>query len=331
MSSRDLWHGARIERTEALCADIRLFEIALPAGAEPWRPGAHLGVRVRCGDVTEGRHYSLLDLGRANDRYRIAVKRIDDGLGGSRYLWSLAAGDSVEISQPQNDFELGLEAPSYLLLAGGIGVTPLLSMAHALVRRNVPVAFHYAVRSREEAVFVALLRSWLGDRLHLHVSAEGSRLDVEGMIRACRQDAELYVCGPVGMLAATRTAWQAAGRSADHLRFESFASGGRAANRPFTAALPRYGLELAVSAQQSLLSALETAGVEVLSGCRRGECGLCAVDVLDCDAPLDHRDVFLGDAEKAAGSRLCTCVSRPVGGRIVIDTDYRGQPAAPAA
>jgi ferredoxin-NADP reductase len=334
MSTQEHWLAARIERIENLSPSIRLFEIAAPEGIEPWRPGAHLGVRVRCNGRVEQRHYSLLDLSRDQDdggRYRIAVKRVDDGFGGSRYLWSLAAGSAIEITQPNDDFELGLDAPAYLLLAGGIGVTPLLSMAHQLARRGAPVQFHYAVRSRDEAVFADLLRAWLGDALHLHVSAEGSRLDVAAAIGGSREDVELYLCGPLGLLDTARSAWRAAGRAAAHFRFESFGSGGHYANQPFTVALPRYGLELAVPARQSLLATLEAAGVELLSGCRRGECGLCAVDVLACDTALDHRDVFFSDAEKAAGARMCTCVSRPSGGRLVIDTDYRGREAQTAS
>lgn len=284
-------------------------------------------MRVRCDGREEQRRYSLLDLGRDDGLYRIAVKRVDAGLGGSRHMWSLRAGDGVAITGPQEAFALGLEAPAYLLLAGGIGVTPMLSMARLLAGRGVPLSFHYAACRREEAVFAGLLREWLGERLHLHISAESARLDVEQVIAASRGDAELYVCGPLGMLDAARRAWQALGRPAQRLRFESFASGGRYANQPFTVALPRHGVELQVGAQQSLLAALEAAGIEILSGCRRGECGLCAADIVECEAPLDHRDVFFSDAEKAANARLCTCVSRPVGGRIVIDTDYRGRDA----
>lgn len=327
MSYHERWTGARIERIEDLGPGIRLFEIAPSAGVERWQPGAHLGVRVRCGERDELRHYSLLDFGRDDGRYRIAVKRIDDGLGGSRYMWSLAAGDAIEIAQPQDDFELSLDAPAYVMLAGGIGITPLLSMARKVSRGGTPLQFHYAVRNRAEAVFAELLREWLGDSLHLHVSAEGGRLDVGRMIADSRNDAELYVCGPLGMLEAARAAWQAAGRPAERFRFESFGSGGHHANQLFTVSLPRYGLELSVPAQQSLLATLEEAGVELLSGCRRGECGLCAVDVLECEAPLDHRDVFFSETEKAEGKRMCSCVSRPAGGRIVIDTDYRGRDA----
>jgi ferredoxin-NADP reductase len=327
MSTRDHWASARIERTEDLSPTIRLFEIAATGGAEPWRPGAHIGLRVQCGEREERRNYSLLDLGHDDGRYRIAVKRVDEGLGGSRFMWSLSAGDAVQIAQPQDDFELGLDAPAYVMLAGGIGITPLLSMARKVSRRGTALQFHYAVRSRDEAVFAELLREWLGDALHLHVSAEGHRLDVERVIGASRSDAELYVCGPLGMLDAARSAWQAAARPAAQLRFESFGSGGHHANQSFVVSLPRYGLALPVSAHESILSALETAGVEILSGCRRGECGLCAVDILECDATLDHRDVFFSEAQHAAAERLCTCVSRPTGGRIVIDTDYRGRDA----
>lgn len=327
MSTLDRWTGARIERIEDLSPSIRLFAIAPSAGIEPWRPGAHLGVRVRCGEREEQRHYSLLDIGRDDGCYRIAVKRIADGLGGSLHMWSLTAGDALEISTPRDEFELSLDAPAYVMLAGGIGITPLLSMARKVSRRGTPLQFHYAVHRREDAVFAELLRDWLGEALQVHVSAEGGRLDVGRLVAESRDDAELYVCGPVGMLEAARAAWQAGGHPAERFRFESFGSGGHAANQPFTVALPRYGLELAVPARQSLLTTLEAAGVELLSGCRRGECGLCAVDVLESDSPLDHRDVFFGEAEKAEGKRMCTCVSRPAGGRIVIDTDYRGRGA----
>lgn len=331
MSAKETWQPGRIARIEDIAPTIRLFEIEVAGGAETWQPGAHLGVRVLCDGRAEIRHYSLLDLGVDDGRYRIAVKRVEPSLGGSRYMWTLAVGDAVEITRPQDDFELELDAPAYVMLAGGIGITPLLSMARKVSRRGTPLEFHYAVRNRAEAVFADLLREWLGESLRLHVSAEGTRLDVEALVAGSRGDAELYFCGPVGMLDSVRTAWRAAGRAPERLRFESFGSGGHYANQSFTVSLPRYGVELTVPAQQSLLSALEAAGVEVLSGCRRGECGLCAVDVLSCDSALDHRDVFLSAGEKGEGRRMCTCVSRPVGGRLVIDTDYRGREMPAAA
>ena len=132
------------------------------------------------------------------------------------------------------------------------------------------------------------------------------------------------VLGTQILLEAAREAWQAAARPPASLRYESFASSGHYASLPFTAVLPRHGCEIEVPANQSLLAALEAAGIETLSGCRRGECGGCALDILACDAPVDHRDMFLSEREKAGNRRICACVSRPAGGRIEIDTSYRG-------
>jgi ferredoxin-NADP reductase len=239
-------------------------------------------------------------------------------------MWALQPGEGIEISGPDNHFELGLAAPSYTLVAGGVGITPLLGMARFLVRRGRPLHFHYSVRSREEAAFAELLRAWLGEAFHLCVESESGRLDFAQIIEPIPAEGELYFCGPIGMLEAARKAWEAGGRPASLLRYESFASSGHYANQPFTAVLPRFGRELQVPAHQTLLSALEEAGIEVLADCRRGECGLCAIDILACDAPVDHRDVFFSEEQKAGNRKLCACVSRPAGGRIEIDTAYRG-------
>lgn len=331
MRYHDEWTTARIERTEDLTPSIRLFELA-PAGAiRSWRAGAHLRVRLDIGGRTETRTYSLLDTGVEDGLYRIAVKRIEDGLGGSRAMWALAPGESIAITQPHNDFELNLQAGAYTLVAAGVGITPLLGMAHFLARSGRPLQFHYAASSRAETAFADLLQTWLGERLHLCISGEGRRLDIERIVAATPVDGELYVCGPIGLLEAVRRAWAQAGRAAGNLRYESFASSGHYANRPFTAVLPRYGVELQVPAHQSLLAALEEAGIDVLSDCRRGECGLCTLDILACDSPIDHRDVFLSDEQKSENRRLCACVSRPAGGRIEIDTNYRGGDGAAIA
>lgn len=325
MRYHDRWTAARIARTEDLTPSIRLFELEPAGGAIRHAPGAHLRVKVRVEGREEVRSYSLLDTGVDDGRYRIAVKRIDDGLGGSRYLRTLAAGDEIVVSQPHNQFELGAQAVSCTLVAGGVGITALLGMARALAGGSRPVRFHYAVRTQDEAAFAGLLRSWLGDRFELHVSGQGGRLDLRRVVANMDAQGELYVCGPIGMLEAARLAWKEAGRPASLLRFESFAASGHHPNRAFTAVLPRFGLEIEVPAHQSLLGALEQAGIPVLSDCLRGECGLCAVDVLGCDSALDHRDVFMSEAQKAGNRRLCACVSRPVGGRLEIDTGYRGR------
>lgn len=324
MKFLDTWMRATVASTRDLTPTIRLFELQ-PAGRLPaWTPGAHVRVRVTIDGRPAVRCYSLIDDGSGDARLRIAVKLSENGLGGSRAMWALRPGEGIEISGPDNHFELGLAAPSYTLVAGGVGITPLLGMARFLARSGRPLHFHYSVRSREEAAFAELLRSWHGEAFHLCVENESGRLDFAQIIEPIPAEGELYFCGPIGMLEAARKAWEAGGRPASLLRYESFASSGHYANQSFTAVLPRFGRELQVPAHQTLLSALEEAGIEVLADCRRGECGLCAVDILSCDAPVDHRDVFFSEEQKAGNRKLCACVSRPAGGRIEIDTAFRG-------
>jgi vanillate O-demethylase ferredoxin subunit len=157
-------------------------------------------------------------------------------------------------------------------------------------------------------------------------SADGERLDVAAEITRLHPDGELYLCGPLRLREAAQRAWRDAGRPADRLRFETFASGGRFAPEPFTVRL-RDGREILVPENRTMLDALRDGGVEVMWDCLRGECGLCVVTVLAVDGELDQRDVFLSEDQQAKGDQLCTCVSRAVGGAITIDTGFR--PAQP--
>lgn len=324
MRYHDQWSCARIMRADDITPTIRLFELEPGEQFRPWSAGSHIRVRVRVDAREEIRSYSLIDTGVNDGRYHIAVKRIGDGLGGSLYMWSLKPGEALEVSQPHNQFELSLHSPACTLIAGGVGVTPMVSMARCLSNGNRPVRFFYAVHSRAEAAFADLLQSWLGDRFRLIVSEEAGRLDIASVVAEMDPDGELYVCGPIAMLEAARQAWTRCKRPMGLLRYESFAASGHYANQPFTAVLPRFGVEIQVPAHQSLLAAMEQAGIDVLSDCRRGECGLCAVNILSCDSPVDHRDVFFSEPQKSENRKLCSCVSRPAGSRIELDTAYRG-------
>ncbi|RZI94581.1 MAG: oxidoreductase, partial [Variovorax sp.] len=290
----------------------------------PHEPGAHLQVQVMTSHgKLQTRSYSLV--GEVDGRcWRIAVKRLDDGRGGSLAMWRLCEGDRLQVSAPQNHFALDLSAPGYLLVAGGIGITPLLLMAQrlgALARRTgVPVRMLYGARHAGEFGYLALLEQALGENVVAH---EGSApIDFAGAIAALPAGGQLYACGPVPMLEAVRRAWQAAGRPPADLRFETFGSSGRLPAQAFTVRVPRRDLSITVPADCSLLEALEAAGVETLWDCRRGECGLCAMDVLGVDGEVDHRDVFLSAHEKQATTRICACVSRAVG-TLTIDCAWR--------
>ncbi|OUL99885.1 PDR/VanB family oxidoreductase [Variovorax sp. JS1663] len=332
MTSDIHWMPARIAACRDLTPTVREFEIVPESGvASGYEPGSHLQVQVLIGEPGAGRvqtrHYSLI--GEPDPRaWRIAVKRMDDGRGGSRAMWRLAPGERLLVAQPQNHFGLDTAAPGYLLVAGGIGITPLVCMAQRLgalaARRGVPVRMLYGARSEEELAYLPQLRQALGEGVEAYVGS--APIDFAAAIAALPPGGQLYTCGPVPMLEAVRRAWVAAGRPPADLRFETFGSSGRLPAQAFEVRIPRHDLRITVPADGSLLEALEAAGVQALWDCRRGECGLCTMDVLAVDGEIDHRDVFLAEHEKREGRRICACVSRAVG-TLTIDSAWR--PDAP--
>jgi len=304
---------------------VREFELRPESGfAAHHEPGAHLQVQVLTAQGrVQTRSYSLV--GEGDGRcWRIAVKRLDDGRGGSLAMWRLAVGDRLQVSAPQNHFPLDLSAPGYLLVAGGIGITPLVLMAQRLAahakRTGVPVKMLYGARNADELGYLQHLREALGEDVEAH---EGSApIDFAAAIAALPPGGQLYTCGPVPMLEAVKRAWHAAGRAIADLRFETFGSSGRLATQSFMVRIPRHDLAITVPADCTLLDALDAAGVQTLSDCRRGECGLCAMDVISVDGEVDHRDVFLSEHEKKSTTRICACVSRAVG-TLTLDSAYR--------
>ena len=317
------WSEAKIAATRDLTPSIRLFEIAPATGlAQPWRPGAHINVAVMAGGRPETRSYSLVGRPDAG-LYRIAVRRDADGRGGSAYMHGLKVGQGLRVSNPQSLFEIDWQAPEALLIAGGIGITPILGMAEAIAEHGTPMRLAYCGRRRSDMAFVEELQDRLGDLLSLHISEEGSRLELAAVIAGLGPEAVCYVCGPMRMLEAVRAVWAEAGRSAARLFFETFGSSGHFAAEPFEVLVPRHDVKVTVGAHESLLQALRGAGIEILADCERGECGLCALDVIEAEGEIDHRDVFFSEEQRARGDRLCTCVSRVIGGRLVLDTAYR--------
>jgi ferredoxin-NADP reductase len=322
MRAANAWLEARIEATREVARDIRLLEIRPAHGAVPWGPGSNLNVTVMAGGRPDTRSYSLV--GEPDpDVYRITVKRLPESRGGSAYMWSLAPGARLRITQPKNHFELAFGRPDYLLIAGGIGITPIYGMALALARRGARFRLLYAARGRADLAFAPELEAQLGDRLELFVSDEGRRIDVMAEIQHLTPGGELYVCGPIPLLNDAKRAWAASGRRMGGLRFETFGNSGLYAPEPFVVRIPRLGLTVRVPENQSMLDALEQAGVEMIHDCRRGECGLCAVDIVEAEGVVDHRDVFFSEEQKARNRKLCTCVSRAVRGGITIDTADR--------
>ncbi len=320
------WHPATVRQHRDLSPTVREFELRPEGGVLPWTVGSHLNVQVLVEGRPETRSYSLVGLpheAAAADVYRIAVKRAQPGRGGSRHLWSLETGAELLVGEPNNHFELPLTAKQYLLVAGGIGITPIVGMAQMLAARGADVRLCYAARSAEELVFADTLRSVLGDRLQTFTDDSGARIDITAQIASLHPNALLLMCGPLPMLDAVREAWARTPRPAANLRFETFGNSGTVASEAFWVKLPRHGIELLVPADRTLLDVLNDAGIETLFDCKRGECGLCVMDIVSAHGTIDHRDVFFSAHEKAANQRLCACVSRVSGGGLVLDSAYR--------
>lgn len=325
MKSDLQWMQAQVVALRDVTPTVREFELRPDGGfASAYEPGAHLQVQVMTAQgKVQTRSYSLVGEGDGQC-WRIAVKRLDDGRGGSLAMWQLSVGDRLQVSAPQNHFALDLSAPGYLLVAGGIGITPLVLMAQRLgaqaKRSGVPVKMLYGARHAGEFGYLSHLQDALGEGVSAH---EGSvPIDFAAAIAALPPGGQLYTCGPVPMLEALKRAWHAAGRPLEDLRFETFGSSGRYATQPFQVHIPRHDLTITVPADCTLLEALDAAGVQTLWDCKRGECGLCAMDVLAVDGQIDHRDVFLSEHEKESTTRICACVSRAVG-TLTLDSAYR--------
>lgn len=320
------WHSATIRAHRDLSPSVREFEIRPERGVRPWSVGSHLQLRVQVDGRDDVRSYSLVglpDAPGADEAYRIAVRRAEPGRGGSRWLWQRETGDELLIGEPNNHFEIGVNAPHTLLVAGGIGITPILGMALLLARRGASLRMVYAARHEGELIYRQALQAVLGERLQCFCSDAGQRLDLDAEIAALPAGGQLALCGPLGLMEAAREAWQRAGRPLADLRFETFGNSGRLDAEPFWVELPRHGLRFEVPAGRNLLDMLEEHGVQALSDCRRGECGLCAMDIVELQGTVDHRDVFFSAEQKHANQRLCACVSRVCGGGVVLDSAFR--------
>lgn len=313
-----IWQEAMVVSIQEIASGIRRIELSPLEGVTHYDPGSHIDVQVQVNDARETRSYSLIGES-GGDAYVIAVRLASDGRGGSIAMHALEAGQTVRISKPKNLFSLSYTSKSYLLVAGGIGVTPLVSMASALARRGADVRMVYMGRDRSMMALIPELTAVLGDRLTVHADSESGPLDMNALVQTVEGDGEAYVCGPIGMLESVRSLWASSGRVPHRLRFETFGSNGHRPPQSFVVDIPRLGKQIVVPADRSMLEALEEAGAEPLFNCRRGECGLCSVQILSVDGEVDHRDVFFSDRQKAESSHMCSCVSRIASGRISIE------------
>jgi ferredoxin-NADP reductase len=310
------WATGRVVATTPIARDVRRITIEHPARGRA-APGSHLDVRVRLPTGTDVRSYSVVESDDEGSLLTISVLRVPDSRGGSVFMHSLAPGDELEVTQPLQNFPLRVGAPRYVLLAGGIGITAMTAMARVLRSGGADYTLIYVGRSRERMAYLAELTELHGDRLEVHVDAEQTPLDVADLVGSVgrhplRTVTELYMCGPIRLMDAVRREWEAAGLPAVNLRYETFGSSGWFRPEEFVVSVPQRQVETTVRTDETVLEALTRAGLDLMYDCRKGECGLCLLDVDGVEGVLDHRDVFLSAAQKARGRSLSTCVSRVV-------------------
>jgi ferredoxin-NADP reductase len=278
-----------------------------------WTPGAHIDVVLPSG-IT--RQYSLCGDRFDAHTYRVGVLREPDGRGGSAFVHDvLAPGDVVGVGGPRNNFPL-VPSASYLFVAGGIGITPLLPMIHQADLLDADWRLLYGGRTRESMAFRDELDS--GDRVQVVPQDEHGLLDLATFLGTPRPGVRVYCCGPAPLLAAMERACAVWPAHTLHLeRFVAKEQGAPARSGPFAVELARAGVVVDVPPGVSVLDALRAAGVDVLSSCRQGTCGTCETTVL-AGRP-DHRDSILADHERDAGDCMFPCVSRSCGDRLVLD------------
>lgn len=282
-------------------------------------PGSHIDITVPLPGGPESRSYSLVDHGHDDGLLRIAVRLQQDSRGGSRWMHDLRPGSEITFAGPIDEFPLSPGGLPSVLLAGGIGVTPIVGLARALRAAGADYQLVYAGRSRDHMAFVEDLEQEHPGRVRVFQDRHGDLVDPDEVVASVPDGGVLYVCGPMGLLTAVRAAWERAARPPGGLRFETFGTSGALPTAPFRVEVPARGLSFDVPVGTSLLDALESAGVEMMYDCRRGECGLCRVSILDVAGKVDHRDVFLSERQRAEGRAMCACVSRVAGAFITID------------
>lgn len=279
-----------------------------------WEPGSHIDLIVADGS---SRQYSLCGPA-GSDGYRIGVLREPAGRGGSVHVHdTIRPGDRVELKGPRNHFALE-DAPVYRLVAGGIGVTPILSMVAKLESEGRDWQLFYAGRGRASMAFSRELAAY-GDRVRFAASDEGNRLDLAALVAEAPADALWYACGPARMLAGLAQSLEAAGREAN-LRTELFevpVTDEPAAGEGFSVELRASGITLTVPPDRSILDVVTEAGIDVMHDCEEGICGSCETKVIEGD--VDHRDYVLTTQEKAKGDCMMVCVSRSACPRLVLD------------
>ena len=280
--------------------------------------GAHTVVELQDGDITRLNPYSLMSDPFDQTAYTISVRRDDEGRGGSLFLHkNVKVGDEITISNPVNLFSLDLRAKKHLMIAGGIGITPFLAQIKQLDRAHGNWELHYSCRSEALGSYVDYLTSTHPNDVNVYYDDQKQAIDLENLLDGQPLGTHIYVCGPKGMIDWVRGKAAELGWPREAVHYEEFLA--PQPGKPFEVKLAVSNKVIQVGEQESLLEAIERAGVDAPYLCRGGACGMCETEVIDYSGNFIHRDHWLEDDEHASGKKIMPCVSRFEGKTLVLD------------
>jgi ferredoxin-NADP reductase len=310
----------RVERVERVARQIKQFHL-VPVDDEPlpvFSAGAHIVVTMRDGDTVYRNPYSLMSSPLDSSRYSISVLQVEESRGGSVFMHeNVEDGATLEISDPVNLFPIAHTARKHVMIAGGIGITPFMAMLAKLRSDNAHFELHYAVRSPEDGAFFRSLESEKLPGVHLYRSDKGQHIPLSEILQNQRLGTHLYVCGPQRMIDWTLETARQEGWPDENVHNEHFSA--PSPGQPFLVKLAKSGREIRVGEHQSILEALEQAGIDAPYLCRGGACGQCITRVTRYEGKLYHNDHYLSDDEKKQCDQIATCVSRTDGGTLILD------------
>jgi ferredoxin-NADP reductase len=315
-----------IERLSLTLAQItpltpRIYRYQLRATSGAELPlitaGSHIAIPVTLNSGKQDfHHYSICSNPNQREYYEIAVLHEKDGKGGSQFIINnFAVGTLLECRLPTNNFHLHADASPAILIAGGIGITPIIAIAHTLALRGRRFQLHYAGRSKSEMAFVEELQKTFARNFFVHAADEGQRLDIMQLLADAPSNTLFYACGPQKMLADIETSARMLGIDKDRIQMEHFTDEKSENNKAVVLELAHSNKLINARADQSLLTALRDADANIHFDCCVGDCGTCAVKILKGEA--EHRDHVLSDAQKAEGF-ICVCVSRAKSEKLVL-------------
>jgi dimethylamine monooxygenase subunit B len=284
----------------------------------PFSGGAHTVVEMDDHGTRRLNPYSLMSDPQDTSAYEISVRRDDVGRGGSLYMHNhVKPGMEMVLSYPVNLFALDSRAKKHLMIAGGIGITPFLAQMAQLSNFGGKFELHYSARSKPLGAYMDQLEAKYGDRMHYYFDDQKQVIDLARILSMQPLGTHLYVCGPKGMINWVLATAANMGWPANALHHEEFLAPGT--GKPFEVALTLSNKTITVGTAQSLLEAMEVAGVDAPYMCRGGACGQCETNVVACEGTILHRDHWLTPEEQAAGLKIMPCVSRFEGKRLTIE------------